>query len=54
MLPTLNLQELEIEAIRQALRRTGGNVTAAAEVLGIHRDTLWLKMKRYDIKREDV
>jgi transcriptional regulator with GAF, ATPase, and Fis domain len=51
-LPTLNLQELEIEAIRQALRRTGGNVTAAADELGIHRDTLWLKMKRYDIKRE--
>ena len=51
VLPTLNLQDLEIEAIRQALRRTGGNVTAAAEVLGIHRDTLWLKMKRYDIKR---
>jgi Nif-specific regulatory protein len=53
-LPTLNLQELEIEAVRQALRQTGGNVTAAAEVLGIHRDTLWLKMKRYDIKRGEA
>jgi len=53
VLPTLNLQELEIEAIRQALRRTAGNVTAAAEVLGIHRDTLTLKMKRYDVRRGD-
>jgi Nif-specific regulatory protein len=52
-LPTLNLEQLEIEAIRQALRQTAGNVTAAAGVLGIHRDTLTLKMKRYGIARKE-
>jgi two-component system response regulator HydG len=53
VLPTLNLEQLEAEAIRQALRQTKGNVTAAAEVLGIHRDTLGLKMRRYGIRRKD-
>jgi Nif-specific regulatory protein len=52
-LPTLNLEELEIEAIRQALRQTRGNVTNAAALLGIHRDTLALKLKRYGISRKD-
>jgi Nif-specific regulatory protein len=52
-LPTLNLEQLEIAAIRQALRQTRGNVTAAAEVLGIHRDTLGLKIRKYGIRRRD-
>jgi DNA-binding NtrC family response regulator len=52
-LPSLNLQELEVWAIRRALCETGGNVRAAAEKLGIHRDTLGLKMKKYDIKRNE-
>ncbi|HJT77185.1 MAG TPA: sigma 54-interacting transcriptional regulator, partial [Gemmataceae bacterium] len=51
VLPCVNLEQLEVLAIRQALRQTGGNVTAAAELLGIHRDTLGLKMKKYEIKR---
>jgi Nif-specific regulatory protein len=42
---TLNLEELEAWAIRQALRRTGGTLAQAARLLGIHRDTLRLKMK---------
>jgi Nif-specific regulatory protein len=52
-LPTLNLEQLEVEAVRQALRRTGGNVTAAADLLGIHRDTLGLKMRKYGIRRKE-
>jgi DNA-binding NtrC family response regulator/pSer/pThr/pTyr-binding forkhead associated (FHA) protein len=52
-LPSLNLEQLEIWAIRQALRESGGNARAAAEVLGIHRDTLGLKMKKYEIKRNE-
>jgi Nif-specific regulatory protein len=52
-LPSLNLEQLEVWAIRQALRQNGGNARAAAEVLGIHRDTLGLKMKKYDIKRNE-
>ena len=42
---TLNLEELETWAIRQALRRAGGTLMQAARLLGIHRDTLRLKMK---------
>ena len=42
--PSLNLQYLERRAIRAALQRTGGNRTAAAELLGINRRTLQRKM----------
>jgi two-component system response regulator FlrC len=51
-LPTLNLEELEAHALRQALSQTGGNNTQAARVLGIHRDTLITKMKKFGIKRK--
>jgi Nif-specific regulatory protein len=51
--PSLNLEELESWAIRQALRRTGGNVSQAARMLGIVRDTLGSKMKKYGIKRDE-
>jgi DNA-binding protein Fis len=46
---SLNLEELEARAIRQALEQTRGHVTRAAQLLGIHRDTLGAKMKKYDI-----
>ncbi len=52
LLPTLNLDDLEARAIRQALGQTGGNNTQAARVLGIHRDTLLTKMKKYGIERK--
>jgi Nif-specific regulatory protein len=48
---SLNLEELEAWAIRKALERTGGNNTHAARMLGIHRDTLIAKMKKYRIER---
>jgi len=41
-----SLREWEEEAIRQALRATGGKKTAASRLLGIHRNTLILKLKR--------
>jgi Nif-specific regulatory protein len=44
---SLNLNDLEIWAIRQALAQTGGNNTQAARLLGIHRDTLITKLKKY-------
>ena len=47
----LNLDVLEGWAIRQALRRTQGTITQAARLLGIHRDTLMLKMKKKGIDR---
>jgi DNA-binding NtrC family response regulator len=49
--PSLNLEELEAWAIRQALSATGNNVTRAARMLGIVRDTLANKMRRYEIEK---
>ena len=45
----LNLEALEEWAIRRALGQTGGVNVRAAEVLGIHRDTLIAKIKKYGI-----
>ena len=36
----------ELKAIEEALEQTGGNITRAAELLGMHRTTLWRKLKR--------
>lgn len=43
-LPSLNLQYVERRIILLALERTGGNRSAAAEILGINRRTLQRKM----------
>jgi Nif-specific regulatory protein len=51
-LPSLNLEELEIDAMRLALRQTEGNKAQAAKLLGIHRDTLLLKLKKHGIEKE--
>ncbi len=50
--PSLHLDDLETWAIRQALRRTHGNVSQAAKLLGVVRDTLAAKMKKRGIDRE--
>jgi Nif-specific regulatory protein len=52
--PCLNLEQLECWAIRKALRQTGGNISQAARVLGIVRDTLSSKMRKYGIDKEGV
>ncbi len=44
------LDEVEREAILQALAQTHGNKKRAAELLGIQRPTLYNKMKRYGIQ----
>lgn len=52
--PSLNLrkvrQEAETRAIREALARTGSNISRAAEFLGITRPTLYDIMQKYDIR----
>jgi len=48
-LPSLNLEEVEGFLIRKALAKTAGNQTRAAELLGITRDTLRYRMKRFDL-----
>jgi two-component system, NtrC family, response regulator HydG len=49
---SLNLEEVEASTIRHALRQTHGNLSQAAKVLGIHRDTLGLKLKKYEIDKD--
>jgi two-component system response regulator HydG len=46
----LSLEEIEKLAIVQALRLTGGNKSEAAERLGIHRTSIYDKMRRYGIE----
>jgi len=56
--PTLNLravrQHAETRAIRQALIRTGGNISRAADLLGITRPTLYDRLQKYAIDLEAV
>jgi len=43
---SLDMGEVELWAIRRALKQTGGNVSHAAKLLGISRDTLHTKIKK--------
>jgi Nif-specific regulatory protein len=47
--PGLNLEALEIWAIRQALERTAGKMNPSARLLGINRETLRYKLRKYGI-----
>lgn len=49
----LELAEAERKAILKALKRTGGNKTNAAEILGIHRTNLYRKMEKYGLDGAD-
>ena len=49
---SLDIDEIETWAIRRALRQTGGNVSQAARVLGMSRDTLHTKLKKKGIDRD--
>jgi DNA-binding NtrC family response regulator/pSer/pThr/pTyr-binding forkhead associated (FHA) protein len=48
---SLSMEDVETWAIRRALRQTGGNVSHAARLLGISRDTLHTKIKAKGIDR---
>jgi DNA-binding NtrC family response regulator len=50
--PSLNLEQLEAWAIRQALRQSRSSLAQAARVLGIHRETLAIKLQKYGIDKE--
>lgn len=45
-IPELNLEKLERKAIEQALKASGGNMSRAAELLGITRFTLYRKLEK--------
>jgi two-component system response regulator HydG len=46
---TYNLEELERWAIRKAMTKHAGNISRAAEELGLTRATLYRKMSKYDL-----
>lgn len=48
-----SLEEIERIAILQTLERTRGNKRAAAAMLGIHRPTLYNKLRKYGLWRAD-
>jgi transcriptional regulator of acetoin/glycerol metabolism len=43
-------EEEEKEKIKRVLEQVGGNRSLAAKVLGIHRTTLWRKMREYGLE----
>jgi len=45
----LSLSDVEVSLIRQALVRAGGNRSRAARLLGLSRDTLLYRLKKYDL-----
>jgi DNA-binding NtrC family response regulator len=51
--PTGNLRAIsddeEERLVRQAMERTGGNISAAAKMLGVSRPTLYTKLKKYGL-----
>jgi transcriptional regulator of acetoin/glycerol metabolism len=47
------VDEFEHELIVEILRKHDGKVKEAAEELGMHRSTLWRKMKRLKISHSD-
>jgi DNA-binding NtrC family response regulator len=48
------LERVELEAVRQALRRTDGVTREAAALLGVPRTTLQYKMQRLEWRRNDA
>jgi DNA-binding NtrC family response regulator len=49
--PTLSLKDMERNHILKVLKKTEWNLMKTAEILGIHRNTLRLKMKEYGIQK---
>ena len=47
------LEELEKESIIKVLKISDGNITSAAQQLGIARNTFYVKMKKYGINRKN-
>ena len=49
----LNIVDMEQRMVAKALERTQGNVTRAAELLGMSRDTLRYRIEKYRISIAD-
>ena len=46
---SLNIEEIEKQAIQSAIQKCNGNLTAAAKELGMGRSTLYRKIERYGL-----
>ena len=46
---SITLEAMEIQLIRRTIRQCEGNLSAVAAQLGITRQTLYNKMKRYGL-----
>jgi DNA-binding NtrC family response regulator len=51
--PSLTLEEVEREVIAQTLFRTGGNVKKTAQILNLHRPTLYRKLRKFGLKVDE-
>ena len=49
----VNLDVLERELVLQALKRTGGNQTKAAGLLGLNRDQIRYRIEKFELERAD-
>jgi two-component system NtrC family response regulator len=50
----ISLDEAELSFVRQAIQRSGGNQTRAAELLGISRDQLRYRLKKLEDAQVDT
>jgi DNA-binding NtrC family response regulator len=50
-LEDMSLEDVEAHLIKKALDRFGGNVSAAAEALGLSRSALYRRLQRYNLHR---
>lgn len=48
------VSSFEKELIEDTLKHYGGSITRAAEELGVHRSTLWRKMKKNNISTSNL
>jgi two-component system response regulator AtoC len=46
----VNLEDLELEYLKQALEMSGGNQTKAAKLLGMNRDQIRYRMEKYGLR----
>lgn len=49
-----SLEEIGLQAVEEAMRRTGGNITAAANLLGITRQGLSKRLKKYSPQEQEA
>jgi DNA-binding NtrC family response regulator len=50
----INLEQVELDLVRQAIDRSNGNQTRAAELLGISRDQLRYRLKKLEAELVEV